>query len=100
MELFFVTLVGAVLGLIARYSLPRRQLHGSALVPMLGASIASVVWVGLMWAGLGGNRGLMWLITLLVVAGAVVMIDLSLGRHRQRRDDASLEVMLSGHIAP
>lgn len=100
MELLFITLFGAVLGLAARYSLPRRELHGSAAVPALGAMVAAAVWVGLTWAGLPWDGALIWLITLLVTAVAVIMIDLALGRARQRRDDASLEAMLSGRAAP
>ena len=41
MELLFVVLGGAILGLAARYSLPRRHTYGSALVPAIGAGVAA-----------------------------------------------------------
>lgn len=100
MELLFITLFGVVLGLAARYSLPHRHLHGSILVPALGGVVAAVVWVALTWAGLSWDGGLIWVLALVVAAGAVVLADLALGRARARRDDASLEAMIAGRVAP
>ncbi|AND16003.1 hypothetical protein C5C18_07595 [Rathayibacter tritici] len=100
MELLFITLFGVVIGLAARYGLPHRHLHGSVLVPALGGLVAAVIWVALTWAGLPWDGGLIWVIALVVTAGAVVLADLSLGRRRARRDEASLQAMLSGRVAP
>lgn len=100
MELLFVTLFGALIGLGARYTLPHRHLHGSVLVPALGGLIAAVIWVALTWAGLPWDGGLIWVITLAVTAVGSVLITLSLGRSRARRDEASLHAMLSGRVAP
>ncbi|MBF4462759.1 MULTISPECIES: hypothetical protein [unclassified Rathayibacter] len=100
MELLFITLFGVLIGLAARYTLPHRALHGSALVPALGGLVAAVVWVALTWAGLRWDDGLIWATTLIVVAVAVVIADVGLGRARARRDDASLQAMLSGRVAP
>ena len=41
MELLFVALGGAILGLGARYLLPGRHTHGSVLVPAIGVIAAS-----------------------------------------------------------
>ncbi|KQQ04023.1 MULTISPECIES: hypothetical protein [unclassified Rathayibacter] len=100
MELLFITLGGVLLGLAARYALPHRHLHGSALVPAIGGIVAAAVWVALTWAGLAWDGGLIWVITLVVAAVAVLLVDLRLGSARARRDDASLEAMLAGRIAP
>lgn len=100
MELLFATLFGALIGLGARYTVPHRHLHGSVLVPALGGLIAAVLWVALTWAGLPWDGGLIWIITLAVTAVAVVLIALPLGRSRARRDEAALQAMLSGRVAP
>jgi hypothetical protein len=99
-ELLFITLFGVILGLAARYTLPHRPLHGSALVPALGGIVAAVVWVALTWAGLAWDGGVIWVATLLLTAAAVVVADLALGRARARRDDAFFEAMLAGRVAP
>jgi len=68
MELLFVVLGGAILGLAARYSLPRRHTYGSALVPAVGAGVAAVVWVALTWLGWAWDGGWIWVVSL-VAAG-------------------------------
>ncbi|ROP43448.1 MULTISPECIES: hypothetical protein [unclassified Rathayibacter] len=100
MELLFVTLGGILLGLAARYGLPHRHLHGSVLIPALGGVVAAVVWVALTWAGLPWDGGLIWILALGLAAVAVLTADVALGRARTRRDDAALEAMLAGRVAP
>jgi quaternary ammonium compound-resistance protein SugE len=99
-ELLFVTLFGVLIGLAARYSLPHRHLHGSVLVPALGGVAAAVVWVALTWAGLPWDGGLIWVIALVLAAAASIAGGLFLGRTRSRRDESSLQAMLSGRVAP
>ncbi|KQQ07963.1 hypothetical protein [Rathayibacter sp. Leaf296] len=100
MELLFIGIGGVLLGLAARYSLPHRHLHGSVLVPVVGGVVAAVLWVALTWAGLPWDGGLIWFLVLALTAVAVVVADLVLGRSRARRDDASLQAMLAGRVAP
>jgi peptidoglycan/LPS O-acetylase OafA/YrhL len=88
MELLFITLGGAILGLVARYSLPHRENHGVALVPSIGAAVAAVVWVGLTWAGLPWDGGWIWVISLLVTALVVAVADPVIGIYRERADIA------------
>ncbi|TFC92737.1 MULTISPECIES: hypothetical protein [Cryobacterium] len=98
MELLFIALGGAVLGLAARYSLPGRQTHGAVLVPAIGTLVASVVWVALTWAGLAWNDGWIWWITLGVTALASGAADLTLGRTRAAGDERMLHALLrEGH---
>jgi len=90
MELLFITLGGAIIGLIARYALPYRHAHGSVLVPAFGAGFAAALWVALTWAGLKWNGGWIWWITLIATAVVTVGIDLLLGAVRTRGDERRL----------
>ena len=90
MELLFITLGGAIIGLIARYTLPYRHAHGSVLVPAVGASVAAVLWVVLTWAGMKWNAGWIWWITLIGTAIITVGVDLLLGVLRTRSDEQRL----------
>jgi uncharacterized membrane protein YeaQ/YmgE (transglycosylase-associated protein family) len=94
MELLFITLAGAIIGLAARYLLPHRHTHGSALMPALGVIASAVLWVGLTWLGLKWNGGWIWIITLLGTAAIVVVVDLVIGRVRTTHD-ANLLATLS-----
>ncbi|MCU1437090.1 MAG: hypothetical protein JWP66_177 [Naasia sp.] len=90
MELLFIALGGLLLGLAARYALPRRNTHGVALLPIFGAVFASVVWVALTWAGLAWDAGFIWWVTLGVTAAASALAAWRLGVVRERRDAARL----------
>lgn len=98
MELLFVFLGGAILGAIARYSLPHRDEHGSVLVPAVGAVVAMVVWVALTWLGWAWDGGWIWWASLGAAAVAVVAFDLLIGRHRVQTD-AALLTKLTGTAA-
>ncbi|TFD26883.1 hypothetical protein [Cryobacterium cryoconiti] len=98
MELLFIALGGAVLGLAARYSLPGRQTHGAILMPAIGTMVASVVWVTLTWFGLAWNDGWIWWVTLGATALVSVAADLYLGRTRAAGDERMLHVLMrDGH---
>ena len=86
MELLFVALGGALLGLAARYALPRRLTHGSVLVPAVGTGVASLVWVALTWLGWAWDGGWIWWVSLVVAAIAAVVVDVLLGRRREAAD--------------
>ena len=51
MELLFVTVIGAGIGLIVRYVLPSRGTYGVLLVPAISAAATAITWVALLWAG-------------------------------------------------
>lgn len=90
MELLFVALGGAVLGIAARYVLPRRLTQGWLLVPAVGAAVASVVWVALTWLGLAWDGGWIWLVSLGLAAIAAFATDIVLSRRRTRSDQIML----------
>ncbi|MEV1130320.1 hypothetical protein [Agromyces sp. NPDC049794] len=91
MELLFVALGGAILGLAARYSLPRRHTYGSAVVPAIGTGVAAVVWVGLTWLGWPWDGGWIWVASLAAAAVASVVAVLLIGPRRERGDEALFE---------
>ena len=99
MELLFVALGGAILGLGARYLLPGRHTHGSVLVPAIGVIVASVLWVALTWAGLAWDGGWIWWITLGGTAVVVTVADLLIGRIRNATDERMLANLTKGAIA-
>lgn len=99
MELLFVVLGGAIIGLAGRYFLPNRHTHGSALVPAIGVIAASVLWVALTWAGLKWNGGWIWWITLVGTALIVAVADLVVGRVRAANDDRMLHALAKGAVA-
>ncbi|MBM7505294.1 hypothetical protein ACFPER_17550 [Agromyces aurantiacus] len=86
MELLFVTLGGAILGLGARYALPRRHTYGVVLVPAIGAAVAAVAWVALTWLGLAWDGGWIWAISLVVAGLAAAGTALLIGPRRERDD--------------
>jgi hypothetical protein len=98
-ELLFVALGGALLGLGARYLLPGRHTHGAALVPAVGVMVSCALWVALTWAGLRWDGGWIWWITLLGTAAVVAVVDLAVGRVRTRHDDTLLHTLAKGAIA-
>lgn len=99
MELLFVALAGAILGLGARYLLPNRHTHGSVLMPALGVSVACILWVALTWAGLKWNGGWIWWITLVGTGVVVVVADLVIGRRRTAHDSKLLHTLTRGAVA-
>ena len=86
MELLFVTLGGAILGLAARYAIPRRRTHGVVLVPAVGAAAAAVVWVALTWLGFAWDGGWIWVISLVVSGLAAAAVAMAIGPRRERAD--------------
>lgn len=94
MELLFIFLYGAIIGLIARYALPGRVLHGALLVPALGAASAMLLWEILTWAGMKWDGGWIWVITLIVAAAVPALGDLWLRRVRTAAD-AALEAAVA-----
>lgn len=99
MELLFIVLGGAIIGLAGRYLLPNRHTHGSVLVPAVGVITASVLWVALTWAGLKWDGGWIWWITLLGTALVVAVTDLVVGRVRALNDERMLHQLSKGAVA-
>lgn len=90
MELLFVTVIGACIGAIARYTMPKRSTYGAFLVPAASAAVTATVWVALLWAGLTFDGTWIWVAS--IGAGAIsgIAIVLVLPRKRVESDDAKL----------
>jgi quaternary ammonium compound-resistance protein SugE len=89
-ELLFVALLGTLIGLVARYALPRRATHGALLVPAVGSAAAMAGWVALTWAGLRWDQGVIWIASLAISALVAVGVDLAVGRRRSAADARDL----------
>ena len=95
MELLYVTVIGAGIGAIVRYAVPRRGSYGALLLPAIAAAVTSVVWVALLWLGLTFDGGWIWVASL----GAAVVVSLAVALLLPRRrieSDAALLTTLSG----
>jgi ABC-type branched-subunit amino acid transport system permease subunit len=92
-ELLFVALGGAIVGLAARYVLPGRSTQGSALVPAIGTAVASVVWVALTWLGWKWDGGWIWWVSLGAATVVSFAADLLLSRRRTHSDQRMLHTL-------
>ncbi|MCU1560608.1 hypothetical protein [Mycetocola sp.] len=95
MELLFVILFGAAVGVAVHYPLPWRGTHGIALIPAVAAGVAAIVWVALTWLGWAWDGGWIWAVTLILATVVAAVVDLYLGRHRTASDQRRL-VALGG----
>jgi uncharacterized membrane protein YeaQ/YmgE (transglycosylase-associated protein family) len=100
MELLFIGLIGAVLGLAARYLLPHRETHGAVLIPALGVIASVVLWVGLTWLGFKWDAGWIWWISILGTALVVIVVDIVIGQVRTRSDRQLLITLSRGAAQP
>ncbi|MFM9920142.1 hypothetical protein [Lacisediminihabitans sp. H27-G8] len=93
MELLFVTLGGAILGLAARYGVPKRDTHGALLVPAIGAIVAAVVWAALTWVGWKFDGGWIWVVSLVAAGVVAILASVFLGRQRTAQDAELLSTL-------
>lgn len=96
MELIFVVIGAFVIGLIARLTMPYRQLIGVLLIPAVTAAGAAIVWEICLWAGLSPSAPWIWVITFGIAVVKSFGGVLYLGRRRQREDEQALESALRG----
>jgi hypothetical protein len=98
MELLFVALGGALLGIAARYLLPGRQTHGTVLVPAVGTAVASIVWVALTWLGWTWDDVWIWSVSFILAAAVSVAAGIWLARSRTQGDRRMLHALMkTGH---
>jgi hypothetical protein len=90
MELLFITLGGAVLGLGFRYAFPGRHSYGVLLLPALGASIAAAVWEALTWAGWKYDGGWIWAVSLVIAGVGAIVAAIVIARVRTAADESML----------
>ena len=96
MELLFVVLIGVLVGLAGRVTLPKHELTGVVLLPALGGVAAAAVWVALTWARMRWDGGWIWAVTIAAAVIAVALAGLLLARARHRADEALFDRIARG----
>lgn len=86
MQILLAFIFGAVMGLVAHFVLPRRDLRGAALAPVTGALVGGAVWLALTWAGVATDNPLIWFASAVVPAVVVFPLVMLLTRVRRSRD--------------
>jgi hypothetical protein len=89
-ELLFVALGGAIIGLGVHYAAPWRRERGVLLVPASGVVTAAIVWLGLTVLGWAWDGGWIWAVTLVLSAVVASVLAIVIGRVRSNADDAML----------
>jgi len=95
-ELLFVFLGGAILGMSLRYLLRGREAHGALLLPAIGAATASVVWAALTWLGWSFDGGWIWVVSFAIAGIAVLGTGIVLPRRRRAADTLLLDRLSRG----
>jgi hypothetical protein len=90
MELAYVTVIGAALGALARYTLPGRRSYGILLLPAIAAAVTAATWAGLVWLGWTFDGGWIWVVSLTAAAVASVVTALLIVRYRANADERLL----------
>lgn len=90
MVILVAMVLGAAIGLVARYLLPGREWVGLFLNPTAAAAAAGIVWTILSLAGLGIDSGWLWIGSLLAATLVAVAIPRVLPERRRRADAAEL----------
>ena len=96
MELLFVAVIAAGLGLGVRYASGRdRTIYGLTLVPAIDTAVTMIVWVILLWLGFTFDGGWIWVISLVAAGVAALIVAIALPP-RRRASDRELLARLSG----
>jgi quaternary ammonium compound-resistance protein SugE len=94
-ELLFVALGGAILGLGAHYALPWRLERGVLVAPAAGVVVACLVWLGLTVLGWAWDGGWIWVVSLVLSGIVATVVAVVTGRARATSDEHML-VRLGG----
>lgn len=94
-SLVYVTVVGAGLGVIARYVLPGRKTYGLVLLPAIGAAVAAATWVVVQWFALL-EFPLTWIVSLSGALVVSVVVALIVSRKRTVADAHHMHVLSGG----
>jgi cyanate permease len=99
MEIVYVTVVGAGIGILLRYLLPGREVYGVALMPALGAAVTAATWAGLTWLGWKADGGWIWLAALGAATVVPLVVALILSKRRQAADARQLHALSGGRLS-
>jgi len=95
MELLFVVIGAAGLGIIPRYLLPGRDRYGSALLPGVSVVVASIAWAALTWLGWPFDGGWIWWVSLAAGVLAATAVPLLITGKRAKHDTELFQTLSS-----
>ncbi len=95
MELLFVVVIAAGLGLGVRMVVPGRSAYGANLIPAIAAATAAVVWVALLWLGWTFDGTWIWVLTIVAAVLTSTAVAVILPK-RRAESDARMLAELSG----
>jgi hypothetical protein len=98
MELLFVVLIAATIGLAIRALVRGRDTFGMVLLPAISTAAASVVWVALLWLGWTFDGTWIWVVSLAVGGLSALVVGLRIPPAR-RTADTELYARLAGSKA-
>lgn len=78
--------LGAAIGLFARYALPGREWMGLFLSPGASAAAAGIVWTIGMLAGVGADALWLWLVCLAAATAVALVLPRLLPKRREQAD--------------
>ncbi|MEP6843600.1 MAG: hypothetical protein ABJA11_08765 [Pseudolysinimonas sp.] len=96
MELLYVTVIAAFVGLAIRYLIPGHDSYGLFLLPAVAAAATAIVWVALLWAGLKFDGGWIWVAALGAAVVASILVALLVVRGRAIGDERRLHHLSGG----
>jgi hypothetical protein len=88
MELVLVVTFSGLIGLLLRYLIPGRALHGLFVMPSIGIVAGSLAWAIAVWVGLDPASIWPWIVSLGLSAAAPIALGVILPKRRQVADDA------------
>jgi len=98
MELLFVVLISATIGLVVRGLVRGRDTYGMALLPAVSTAAAAIVWVALLWLGWRFDGTWIWVVSLVVGGLSALVLGLRIPSAR-RAADTALYASLAGSKA-
>lgn len=96
MELLYVTVIAAFIGLAIRYLIPGHGSYGLFLLPAVGAAATAIVWVALVWVGFKFDGGWIWVASIGAAVVASIVVALLLVRGRAIGDERRLHHLSGG----
>ena len=96
MEIAFVIVIAAALGLGIRFLVPGWQSHGLLLVPSAAAAAAAAAWAILVWLGFTFDGGWIWIISVGVGVAAALLVAFLIPGRRERADERFFETARRG----
>jgi hypothetical protein len=96
MELLFVIVIAAGIGLLVSLVTGGRDTHGITLLPAIDAVVTAVVWEGLLWLGWKFDGTWIWVVSLVTGGLTALVFGLVLPRNRRAADRALLTKLSGG----